>query len=284
MPDQGAARSDELEVAEEFAGRGMLLANAGDLQGGLPLLRAAVERAERLAAGDASVELRLAVFRNDLGLTLAWLGRSAEAIALIAAAIATYRRQLAVAARPESESGTVRLLLANSLDSLGTRLASLGRHGEALRAAEESIAHYRIWAARREVAQLRELARALNNLSIRCADADRHEDALTASREAVALFRRTPPVDPDDLSGLTHATSNLTLRLARLDLHSEVPALADETLRLVARLPEPHPRSQLASLAESLTWLAWYLCKHGHPLRSRSVARAARSLRRRLTV
>ncbi|WP_197085077.1 tetratricopeptide repeat protein [Saccharothrix sp. ST-888] len=135
--DHDAPRPDGLEAAEELARRGMRLAHAGDLQGALPLLRAAVERAQGLPAGDSPMELRLAVFRNDLGLVLAWLGRPAEALAPVAEAIATYRRQLAVAARPGTDPGTVRLLLANSLDSLATRLASLGRHRDAVRAAED---------------------------------------------------------------------------------------------------------------------------------------------------
>ncbi|WP_405016093.1 tetratricopeptide repeat protein [Kitasatospora sp. NBC_00070] len=274
MPDQ-----EDLVRGEELAGRGMRLADAGDLHRALPLIRDAVRTVRPHAAVDPRAELRLAAFLHDLGLVLAWLGRPAEAVVPIAEAVAVYRRRLGGGGGADPR--TVRILLANSLDSLGTRLAALGRHRESLRAAEESVAHHREAAATEQVLLVLELARALNNLSIRYADAEQHEEALAASREAVGLMRRVPGTERDDPSGLTHATTNLALRLAKLERHAEVPAVVDEALRLIGRLPDPHPRSQLVSLAESLTWLTWYLGGEGRLLRARSTRRAAAALRRR---
>ncbi|GAA1139430.1 tetratricopeptide (TPR) repeat protein [Kitasatospora gansuensis] len=273
MPDQ-----DDLARGEELARRGMQLADAGDQHGALPLMRDAVQCVRPLAAVDPAAEIRLAVFLHDLGLVLAWLGRPAEAVTPIAEAVAVYRRRLATGADP----ATIRFLLASSLDSLGTRLAALGHHRESLRATEESVAHYRKSATANRTLPVLELARALNNLSIRYADVEQHQEALAASRESVDLLRRVPVTDRHHLSSLAHATTNLALRLAKLEQHAEVPAVIDEAMKLIRRLPEPHPRSQLAALAESLTWLAWYLRTEGRVLRARSARRAAAALRRRL--
>ncbi|TVT41036.1 tetratricopeptide repeat protein [Amycolatopsis rhizosphaerae] len=277
-----------LSQAEALSGRAMRHANAGDLQAALPLLRQAEQDIRPLVEILPAARLELAVVLNDLALVLAWLGRPAEALTPLREAIALHRARLA--ATPPIDAGTrhaagpadVGFLLANSLDSLGSRLAALGRHREAATAQREAITHYRdaLAAAQTDV-RAWELARALNNLSIRCADLEEHEEALEASREAVDLYHRVPSADPEQLTGLTHATANLALRLARLDHRAEAPGVAARAIELIARLPEPHPRSQLAALADSLTWLAWYLRRTGHPLRARSAARTARDLRRR---
>lgn len=53
-----------------------------------------------------------------------------------------------------------------------------------------------------------------------------------------------------------------------------------EAVDLLFDAPGPHHASNdAAGLAESLTWLAWYLRKHGHRGEARTVKRAAAKLR-----
>ncbi|WP_369185316.1 tetratricopeptide repeat protein [Streptomyces sp. Y1] len=276
---------------EELARRAREQSTRGDLAGALATRREAVTYCRGLRQDDPRAVLGLAATLHDLGLLLGTVGRPAEAVAPLTEAIGLHRRLL------RSFPAPIRPLLAGSLDALGSRLASCGRHRDAFAATAEAVQLMRLavdapadaprpgslsglHGGTDPAAQPRELARMLNNLSIRCADLERHEDARTASRESVARYRGAPP-PVDELAGLAHALGNLALREARLEHTAPVPALVDEVLALLDGPLRTAPRAQLAGLADSLHWLAWYLKTRGHRRHGRAAARAAAALRRR---
>ncbi|MFF9012515.1 tetratricopeptide repeat protein [Streptomyces sp. NPDC014870] len=265
------------------------LVSAGNLDLAAEILRDAVALCRTSAAagtrtatgaptrtGDgADVALALARSLHNQALTQGWLGRPADALASADEAVGLYRRHL------KAHTRRIRPALADSLDSLGNRLAALGRHVDALAAAEESVALFRRLAEDDPRTHLPSLARAMNNLSIRLTDTGRHDEALRSSREVVAIYRGLRVDDPEKhLDGAIHALANLALRLARADREDEVLAPTMEAVDLLfgARGPH-HPTSDVARLAESLSWLARYLRKHGRRGEARTVRRAAAALR-----
>ncbi len=69
-------------------------------------------------------------------------------------------------------------------------MSELGRHEDALAAAQEACEIYRRLAADRPDAFLSMLAMSLNHLSARLSDLGRREDALAAAQEAAEIRRR----------------------------------------------------------------------------------------------
>ncbi len=78
--------------------------------------------------------------------------------------------------------------MAGSLNSLGHRLRELGRHEEALAAAEEAVGLRRGLAAERPDAFAPKLAGSLNNLANVLSELGRREEALAAAEEAVRML------------------------------------------------------------------------------------------------
>jgi tetratricopeptide (TPR) repeat protein len=85
--------------------------------------------------------------------------------------------------------------LADSLSVLSMRLGDLGRHDEALKAAQDAVELLRTLAEARPDAFLWDLSNALHALSIRLGKVERHEEAQRAAEEAATLNDsiRTPP-------------------------------------------------------------------------------------------
>ncbi|RKE22346.1 tetratricopeptide repeat protein [Streptomyces sp. TLI_171] len=272
-PPRDAPPADRPRGIAELTARGHAMAARGEVAGAVAAFREAAAAARKLPAEDVRARLTLAAVLHDLGLALGWAGRPAEAVPVLQESVWRYRALLA------SRGAPVRPLLAEALDTLGSRLAAVGRHREALAATREAVEVQEPAAewpeAEREV---RELGRMLNNLSIRYADLERHPDARDASRRSVARYREVASEEPDHLSGLVHALANLALREARLEHTGPVPALVRETIGLIDRPVRFPPGSQRAQLAESLRWLAWYLRRH----RERGTARLAERAAARL--
>ncbi|MFD3941839.1 tetratricopeptide repeat protein [Streptomyces sp. NPDC058579] len=252
------------------------LVSAGNLDLAAETLRDAVVLCRTSPTMTTDRALALARSLHNQGLTNGWLGRHTEALGSADEAVHIYRRYL------KANPGRIRPVLADALDSLGNRLAALGRHADALVAAEDSVVLFRQLAEDDPATHLPGLARAMNNLGIRLTDTGRHDDALRSSREVVAIYRMLRAYDPEKyVYGPIHALSNLALRLARAEREDEVLAPTMEAVDLLFDARGPHHASNdVASLAESLTWLAWYLRKHGHRGEARTVRRAVDALRR----
>ncbi|MEV7117150.1 tetratricopeptide repeat protein [Kitasatospora griseola] len=265
-----AAREKPLRIAE-LARHGHARAEHGDPAGAVTAFRQALALARQLPAADARTRPTLAAVLHDLGLALGQDGRPAEAIGVLEESVRLHRAELAERGAP------VAPLLAESLDTLGSRLAALGRHRAALAATREAVQLQEPVADRTGGArENRELARMLNNLSIRYADCRRHRAARDASRRSVARYRSLPFAGPEHLTGLVHALTNLALREARLRNTGPVAPLIREAVELI-HLPRGHQRAQLA---DSLHWLAWYLGRHGDPATADVAAAAEARLRR----
>ncbi|MFJ1751668.1 tetratricopeptide repeat protein [Kitasatospora sp. NPDC088134] len=261
---------EALRRIAEGAARGHASARRGAYGAAVGEFRAAVELARGLPGGGARERAALAAVLHDLGLVLGWAERPGEAIGVLEES-AAIRRALVAA-----DGGRTAPLLAECLDTLGTRLAALGRHREALAATREAVELQRAAADRSGAPeQLRDLARTTNNLSIRWADAGRHRKALEASRLAVASYRAAPSEAEEHLVGLVHALTNLALREARLRRTAPVPALVREAVELLDRPVRFPPGGQRRQLAQSFTWLAWYLRRHGEPEAAALAERAA---------
>ncbi|MFJ5229530.1 tetratricopeptide repeat protein [Kitasatospora sp. NPDC088391] len=266
-----AAAEEALRGIAEAAARGHALARGGAYGAAVAEFRAAVAAARGLPDGGGARERAvLAAVLHDLGLVLGWAERPGEAVGALEESAAIHR---ALAAR---DGGRTAPLLAECLDTLGTRLAALGRHREALAATREAVEILRAATGPSGTPdRLRDLARTANNLSIRWADAGRHRRALEASRLAVASYRAAPPETDDHRSGLVHALTNLALREARLRRTAPVPALVREAVELLDRPVRFPPGGQRRQLAQSFTWLAWYLRRHGEPEAAALAERAA---------
>ncbi len=112
-------------------------------------------------------------------------------VARLAAIVDDHRRLLA------ESSDALFPVYADSLMSLGARLAELGRADEALAAALEGVAHFQALAQSEPAVFGVHLASALNNLSNRLQESGRDADARRAGGEAVALARAAVAERPD---------------------------------------------------------------------------------------
>ena len=79
--------------------------------------------------------------------------------------------------------------LAAALINLAARRANVGHHAEALAAAQESTAIYRMLAAANSTAYRASFAGALSNLASRLDESGRRREAVVTAREALLAIR-----------------------------------------------------------------------------------------------
>jgi hypothetical protein len=149
------------------------------------------------------------------------------------------------------------------LNNLGIRLAGLGRHDDALAAAEEAVQLYRGLAADNP-GYLPDLAKVLNNLGIRLAEVDRRGDGLAAAEEAVQLYRGLAADNPGYLPDLATALTNLGIRLAEVDRRGDGLAAAEEAVQLYRGLAADNP-GHLPDLAAATGRLGRLRAERGGP-------------------
>jgi tetratricopeptide (TPR) repeat protein len=102
--------------------------------------------------------------------------------------------------------------LAAVLSNLSGELGELGRHAQALMAADESVSMYKKLARADAATYSPALASALTNLSIAYVGVGRASDAIGSSREGVTVYRRLAAASPgyydtalaDSLDNLAH--------------------------------------------------------------------------------
>jgi len=171
-----------------------------------------------------------AVLRN-LAVIHDRLGRPEEALAAAQEAVDTYRHLVV------GQAATYEVELADSLRSLGSRLASLQRHHEALRATEESVVIARRLATANPEAHEQSLALALNGLAIRLWRVGQRDRSVAVNEEAVELQRRLTEDNPRaNERGLGIVLNNLTGRLLDSGRADEALVAADEALGIWQRL------------------------------------------------
>jgi tetratricopeptide (TPR) repeat protein len=134
--------------------------------------------------------------------------------------------------------------LAKSLDLLGTRLGRLGRHKDALVAAQEAVRlHRRI--ARKSPARQRDLATSLTNLGVRLGAAGRRKKALAVTEEAVGLTRRLAADNPALKPELAMSLNNLGLYLREMGRLREALAVSEESVGIARGFAAEDPSLQL---------------------------------------
>jgi tetratricopeptide (TPR) repeat protein len=151
------------------------------------------------------LDLERASAERNLAIVLGSLGRYAEAVPVIEAAVSVFRGL----AREQPQVHIVDL--ADSLQTLGNQLAGANRHDEALAAAEQSVGLMRRLAAANPAAHERSLALSLTSLANRLSHRGDHSSAVAAGEEAVHIARRSAV--PTPVLGV--ALNNLARHLAR---------------------------------------------------------------------
>ncbi|KAF8322888.1 uncharacterized protein EI90DRAFT_3130644 [Cantharellus anzutake] len=188
-----------------------------------------------------------------------------------------------------SESYTVDL--AWSLGNLGTSLADLGRHSEALPVIRENVEFWRKLVAVHRTYTMElagapqntgvllgglaihpasctpDLAQALQNLKISLDKLGWHSEALPVIDESVTLWhKRLVAVNPTSYSpDLARSLGNLDTSLTNLGRHSEVLPVMKESVKLWRELVAVHPSSYTPDLAQALKWtldeFGWYILR-----------------------
>ena len=142
--------------------------------------------------------------------------------------------------------------IALALGRLGIRLGGVGRHRDALEAAEEALELWRQLAAADPEAHTVNLARTVAGLGTRLGEVGRHRDALEAMEEALGLWRQLAAADPDPYTaGLAIVLLNYGLCLSEMGRHRDALAPAEEAVTLFARLHADLPRAYADVLAAS---------------------------------
>ncbi|MBF0629449.1 MAG: tetratricopeptide repeat protein [Magnetococcales bacterium] len=154
--------------------------------------------------------------------------------------------------------------LGTHLSYLGYRLSNLGRHEEALAAAEEAVAIYRNLSAARPEVFRPDLARSLNSLGNRLSVLGRLGEALAAAGEAVAIHRDLSVAHPEAfLPDLAMTLDILGFSLGDLGRHDEALAAAGEAVAIHRNLSVAHPEVYRPNLARSLNNLGVRLSSFG---------------------
>jgi tetratricopeptide (TPR) repeat protein len=114
---------------------------------------------------------------------------------------------------------------AGALNEHGVRLSLLGRHKDALEAAQRSVDLYQRVVKSGQQNALPNLASALNNLSQRQAAHERFADALAMSRQADAIYTALVAIDPEAFE-LDAARSKSTLAARLTDVGDHAVAIS----------------------------------------------------------
>jgi hypothetical protein len=227
---------------------GVLLSQAGQLEGALAAAQEAVTLYRQLAATNPDAHLsNLASALNQLGNRWADAGGLQNALASGQEAVSLYR-QLA-ATNPDAHLSN----LASALNNFGNRLSEAGQHLAALDPAQEAVTLYRQLADTNSDAYLPGLASALNNFGNHLAGAGQHQAALTSTQEAVTLYRKLADTNPDaHLSNLASALNNLGSKLSEAGQHQAALAPTQEAVTIFGHLAAVNPDAQLHRLVAAL--------------------------------
>jgi len=175
-----------------------------------------------------------------------------------------------------------RINLAAGIHNLAIELGDLGRRGEALTAAQESVSLYR------EMAEDNRdnrgpLARSLNTLGATLEEIGRRTEALRVSQEALELCRDLVAEDRGaHLPHLALSLYNFSIKLDRAGRHDEALATAEEAVTLRRELAELDRNTHLPALAGSLFNLARWNHEAGRRAQGQRLAQDARDLYREL--
>lgn len=173
--------------------------------------------------------------------------------------------------------------LARWLTNLANRLGDVGRREDALEAARECVALYRVLAVSWPDDFAPHLAMSINNLSGRLSDVGRREDALETAQEAVNLYSSLAVARPDTFTpDLAMALSNLANHLSATGRREEAFERALEAVNLYRVLVTVTPQVFIPDLANSLTNLANRLGAVGRKGDAVEAAREAVDLHRSL--
>jgi hypothetical protein len=203
----------------------------------------------------------VARWNDNAGLTLAQLGRAAEALTVTEKAVTIYR-QLA-----ETQPERYRPELAASLGTLGVRFSDLGRADEAASVTEEAVAIYQELAEGDPDRYRADLATAWSNLGVRLWKRGRTAEALPIADEAVTAFRELAAADPDMYrSYLARCLANLGIWHAELGHPAEALALVEEGAVIYRVLADANPDRYRPDFAQILVNLATILQQLGRSL------------------
>lgn len=187
--------------------------------------------------------------------------------------VADLRERIVEKLRAAGISGDAgRSRLAVALDQLAVRLTAIGRHDQAMAAAEEVARIYTELAASRPRAFRPQLAASLNNLANVLGNVGRREPALTAALEATKLYRELAAARPKDFRReLAASLNNLANMLGAVGRPEPALEAAVEVVAIHRELAASEPVAFRPDLASSLGNLAVRL----HNLGGRESALAA---------
>lgn len=200
-----------------------------------------------LAAAPGDDPARRAEALRDVGVTLAEVGRAADAERYQREAVALFRELTA------TDPDRFRPRLAALLVNLGATCSDRGRPEEALRCEEEAVDLFRLVAADHPGAVTRDLTTAVSNLAVTFAELGKPLAALAPSREAAVLWRQLADEDPERFTwALALSLMNVARRLLELGRPGEAVTPAAESLEIRRGLAAADPDEHLSGLGDSL--------------------------------
>ncbi|MEV8512182.1 tetratricopeptide repeat protein [Dactylosporangium sp. NPDC051484] len=160
--------------------------------------------------------------------------------------------------------------LAETLDALARRLSQLGRHEEALRAADEAVDVYDELEDRHPGMYRSALGAATSDFALQLDRLGRYADALAVDQQAVEILRGLDRNNPGGRAdGLGHALTNLSVSLAQADRDDEALQAAQEAVELYQAARKQAAGSRTTAYSRALVILAASLetlGRHGEAL------------------
>jgi len=210
----------------------------------------------RLADADPRFTAELAGALSDLSIGLAGKGEREQALAAAEESVAWYR------AVRDSDPADV----AFALDTLGNRLADVGRFDDALSSCRQAVALTEKLAATNPAAHRPDLARRLGNLHLRHINTGHWNEATVIAQRVVALWRDlagTNPAafEPELAKGLNH----LGICLRQLGRLAEAVVATTESVEILRRLAAGNPTAHEPELAAALDHLGDQLARSDRP-------------------
>ncbi|MQY30796.1 tetratricopeptide repeat protein [Nocardia aurantia] len=165
-----------------------------------------------------------------------------------------------------------------------SRLASAGRHREAVAAMKEAISIQRRLAATDPAHELH-FAQSLNNLGVELSAVGQRDEALTVAEEAVAIYRRLAAAAPaEHAPGLARVLDNLGNRLSDAGRRDEALTVAEKAVAIYRLLATADPATHEAGLALALNNFGIGLSEVGRREQAAAVAEEAVAVYRLLAL